>query len=123
MVTEWLRKGTVKFSATSNVSWSSEFPWDEASVPKTIRDVPETGRANPRTVICGNLTGTVRKSLIVVLFSNNSLKIPRGKFVRSSATELWVLLLNRYELEERPKVGEAAVATLRGAAFVRSAAE
>ena len=86
----------MKFSVTSNVSWSSEFPCDEASVPKTTLDAPApVGRVKPRTVICGARTGIVRKSLMVVLLNKSSLKIPRGRFVRNSATVLWVLLLKR----------------------------
>ena len=74
-------------------------------------------------MICGYRVGTVRKSRIVVLFNNSSLNIPRGRLVRNSATELWVLLLKRYEFDDNPNVGEAAVEALLGATLVRSAAE
>jgi hypothetical protein len=67
----------------------------------------------PRTVICGNTTGTVRKSLVVVRFNRSSLKIPLGRFVKISATEECVLELNRYEFDVRPKRGLDEVPELR----------
>src|SRR6266478_4497864 len=107
--------GMVRFSVSSNVLWSSLFPCDEASVPATMAKVLGVPFAvvKPRTVICGNVTGTVRKSWMLVRFNNISLKTPFGRLVRISATDEWVFELNRYAFEVRPKSGLEEVDELR----------
>ena len=107
--------GIVRFSVSSKVRWSSELPCEDASVPATIAKAPGVPFAvvKPRTVICGKVTGTVRKSLMVVRLRRSSLKTPLGRFVRSSATEECVFELNRYEFEVRPNSGLEEVPVLR----------
>mgnify|MGYP006149117297 CR=1 FL=1 len=73
-VSECEPTGTVKLSVISKVRWSSAFPCDDASVPTTmLANVVASERGMPRIVICGNCTGTVRKSSIVVRFTSSSL--------------------------------------------------
>src|SRR5437868_5519626 len=116
--------GIVRFSVSSKVRWSSLLPCDEASVPATIATSVTAGLAalaNPRTVTCGNVTGTVRKSWMLVRFNRSSLNTPFGRLVSSSATEECVFELNKYEFEVRPKSGLDEVEELR-LKFVLSAA-
>jgi len=67
------------------------------------------------------VTGTVRKSWIVVRFKRSSLKTPLGRLVRISATDECVFELNRYEFDVRPNRGLEDVEELR-LKFVLSAA-
>ena|SRR5438067_12628297 len=95
IVIECVPTGTVKLSVTSVVYWSSELPCDDVSVPKTKFAVPDATsvRGMPRTVICGQVTGTVRKSFVDDRLSSSSLYSPFERFVRNSATVLFVFEL------------------------------
>src|SRR6266404_6855802 len=106
----------VRFSVSSKVRWSSLLPCEDASVPATIETSVIAGLIaleNPRTVTCGNVTGTVRKSWMLVRFNRSSLNTPFGRLVSNSATDECVFELNKYEFEVSPKSGPEEVEELR----------